>query len=183
MKAAFCIGLLFLASMISSCGGGSGSQTQSQSPSVSALLISPGSASVKAGGVQQFFATAELSDRSAEDITKTVQWAWADATIASINTSGLASASASGSVTITTQTGTVHATATLKVSGTGSGATLQSITLSPAASSMPVNTSQQFTATGKYSDGSSADLTSVATWSSSSTVTDSTSQRWSDPHC
>src|ERR1051325_5507578 len=61
MKAAFCIGLLFLASMISSCGGGSGSQTQSQSPSVSALLISPGSASVKAGSAQRFFATAELS--------------------------------------------------------------------------------------------------------------------------
>src|ERR1043166_5619862 len=71
MKAAFCIGLLFLASMISSCGGGSGSQTQSQSPSVSALLISPGSASINTGGLQQFFATAELSDGSSKDMTNT----------------------------------------------------------------------------------------------------------------
>jgi len=35
---------------------------------------------------------------------------------------------------------------------------------------MPVNTSQQFTALGTYNDGSTADLTSLVSWSSSSTA-------------
>src|SRR5439155_219087 len=42
--------------------------------------------------------------------------------------------------------------------------------LSPAAASVPVNTTQQFTATGNYSDGSSRDLTALVTWGSSSTA-------------
>src|SRR5437773_1166832 len=48
----------------------------------------------------------------------------------------------------------------------GSGST-SALTLSPLASSMPVNTTQQFTAIGSYSDGSSRDLTALVTWSSS----------------
>src|SRR2546422_6659896 len=43
---------------------------------------------------------------------------------------------------------------------TNAAANLTSITLSPLASSMPVNTTQQFTATGSYSDGRSEEHTS-----------------------
>ncbi|MEK6743019.1 MAG: Ig-like domain-containing protein [Nitrospirota bacterium] len=45
--------------------------------------------------------------------------------------------------------------------------TLVSIALSPANPSVAVGTSQQFTATGTYSDSSTRDLTSSATWKSS----------------
>jgi glycosidase len=46
-------------------------------------------------------------------------------------------------------------------------ATLESITVAPASATLPKSTSQQFTATGHYSDGSEADLTSTASWSTS----------------
>jgi YVTN family beta-propeller protein len=47
--------------------------------------------------------------------------------------------------------------------------TLQSITVSSSSSSVPKGQNQQFIATGHYADGSSGDLTVVATWSSSNT--------------
>jgi sugar lactone lactonase YvrE len=57
----------------------------------------------------------------------------------------------------------------LLVSGCGgsSGAatTLTAITISPNQPTLPAGTSQQFNATGFYSDGSSNDLTSSVTWS------------------
>ena len=47
------------------------------------------------------------------------------------------------------------------------GATLNAVTLIPASATLSVGASQQFTATGSYSDGSTQNLTSQATWSSS----------------
>jgi 6-phosphogluconolactonase (cycloisomerase 2 family) len=46
-------------------------------------------------------------------------------------------------------------------------ATLQSIAVSPAAPQLVLGANQQFTATGKLTDGSTQDLTQTATWSSS----------------
>jgi len=118
------------------------------------------------GSTQQFTATAFLSDKTTKDITSSAQWGSSDSTIASINAAGVATGSASGTVTITAKSGTLQGGATLNV--TAAAANLTSIVISPAASSMPVNTSQQFIATGNYTDGSSADLTTLVTWASSS---------------
>jgi hypothetical protein len=49
-------------------------------------------------------------------------------------------------------------------------ATLSSIAVAPASQTLAIGGSQQFTATGTYSDGTTADLTSRATWSSSNTA-------------
>jgi hypothetical protein len=46
--------------------------------------------------------------------------------------------------------------------------TLTALAVTPAAPTVQVNASQQFTATGTYSDGSTADLTALVTWASSS---------------
>ena len=48
--------------------------------------------------------------------------------------------------------------------------TLQSITVAPATASVVVNGTQQFTATGHYSDGSTSNLTNSASWSASGTT-------------
>lgn len=61
--------------------------------------------------------------------------------------------------------------------GGGGIPTLQSIAVTPANASVLVGSTQQFVATGTYSDGSTQNLTSSATWTSSSTavaVVDST---------
>src|SRR5262249_14505612 len=46
---------------------------------------------------------------------------------------------------------------------------LTSITVTPASASVAAGNTQQFSATGHYSDGSSNDITTSATWSSSNT--------------
>src|SRR5207245_1238918 len=45
-----------------------------------------------------------------------------------------------------------------------------SITVTPANASLPLGLTQQFTATAAFSDGTSQDVTGVATWKSSSTA-------------
>jgi len=61
----------------------------------------------------------------------------------------------------------------------GSGGTaasqLKSISVTPHSSSIPLGPSQQFTATGAYGDGSSQDLTTKVTWSSSNPAVATTS--------
>jgi len=52
-------------------------------------------------------------------------------------------------------------------STSGSGAQLQSISITPVNPTLAENASQQFTATGIYSDSTSQDLTSSVTWTSS----------------
>ncbi len=56
------------------------------------------------------------------------------------------------------------------IGGVGSLITLSSITVAPPNPVIPSNASQSFTASGLYSDGSSIDLTGLATWSSSNTA-------------
>src|SRR5215469_13446273 len=50
------------------------------------------------------------------------------------------------------------------------GATLESISVTPANPSIAATATQQFTATGNYSDGTIQDLTNTATWTSSNTA-------------
>ena len=49
----------------------------------------------------------------------------------------------------------------------GSTPTLTGIALTPASASIPVGSSQQFTATGSYSDGSTQNITNIVAWTSS----------------
>src|SRR5579863_356276 len=53
---------------------------------------------------------------------------------------------------------------------TGNAATLVTITVTPTAQNVPVGETQQYTATGHYSDLSTADITDSVTWSSSLTA-------------
>jgi hypothetical protein len=48
--------------------------------------------------------------------------------------------------------------------GTGGTVVLQSITINPGSASIAQGTTQAFTATGNYSDGSTKDLTATAQW-------------------
>jgi trimeric autotransporter adhesin len=81
----------------------------------------------------------------------------------------MATGAAVGSSIITASSGSMNASATLNI--TNQGASLKAITISPTAVSLPVNTAQQFTATGSYSDGSSRDITLLAIWTSSALST------------
>jgi hypothetical protein len=83
----------------------------------------------------------------------------------SAGTNGLATAVGVGQTTITATSANVTASTTLTVTQ----AVLSSISLSPLNVSIAQGSSQQFSALGTYSDGSTQDLTTTATWSSSDT--------------
>lgn len=177
MKTVSCTFVLIIVAMLTACGSnsGAGSHTSTSgngstnsTPTVSSIQVSPNSMAIGIGTNQQFTATAHMSDGTTKDMTSSVQWSSSDSSIASITAAGIATGSSSGSVTITAQSGSMQSSAALTV--TAAAANLTSIVISPTASSMPINTSQQLTATGNYSDGSSADLTSTVTWTSSTTA-------------
>jgi trimeric autotransporter adhesin len=166
MRKALCATLALLLSTLIGCSTGAGSNNPSNQATVSSIQVAPTSMSIGTGSTQQFSAAAHMSDGTSKDVTSTVQWSSSDTDIASITSGGMATGSAPGTVNITAQSGTLKSTATLTISG--AAVNLASIVVSPAASSLPVNTNQQFTATGNYTDGTSADLTALVSWSSSS---------------
>ena len=132
------------------------------------IAINPPTATVALGTTQQFTATGTFSDGSTQDLTQIGQWSSTTATVATISntagTAGLASTLGTGTTTIGISSGLLSATATLLVNP----ASLLSIAINPQSPTIALGTSQQFTATGTYTDGSTQDLTSVVTWGSSS---------------
>src|SRR5213593_2607582 len=170
MKTTRLVLTLFSLAFLAGCGGGSnaGSVTPPSTATLSSLQVTPASMSVAPGAGQQFTATGHYSDGTSKDLTNSVQWSWSDSSIASVSGAGMATAVAFGVVTVTAQSGSLQATATLNVSS--AGANLTAISISPTGASIPIHTTQQFTATGSYSDGSSRDLTALVSWGSSSTA-------------
>ena len=137
---------------------------------LSSIAVTPSNPSVSVNATQQFTATGTYSDSSTADLTNIVTWSSSDVSLATINNSGLVTGIAAGSVTITAASGSLSGTAALTVDASPpTAATLTAIAVTPLNPSVDVNGTQQFTATGTYSDSSTVDLTSTATWGSSNT--------------
>jgi hypothetical protein len=146
-------------------GSISGSTTLTVTAAVLASIsVTPGTSSISLGRTQQFTATGTYSDNSTQDLTSSATWSSSAAGIATVS-AGLASSVAAGSTAIKATSGTLSGSATLTVTP----AVLTAISVTPSAASIAAGTSQQFTAMGTYSDGSSKDLTRTANWSSSAT--------------
>ena len=175
MRRTSAIGILSLASMLlAACSGlpNKISSGGSANPSLTKVSVSPNPASVSVSATASLKATGTYSDGSTQDLTSSAQWSSSNLSVAVVSASGVATGVAAGTATIAAQSGGLSGSAALTVSssggGGGTGANLNTITIAPANPSIPVNTVQQLTATGSYGDGSSADLTSLVTWSSSS---------------
>jgi len=136
------------------------------------LAVTPANASLPAGLTRQFTATGTFTDSSQQDLTGSVTWASSQPGYATISNSGgsrgLASGVAVGATTITaTDPGTsIFGTTTLTVTA----AALVSIAVTPANPSVRAGLTQQFTATGTFTDSSQQDLTTAVTWTSSATA-------------
>jgi hypothetical protein len=128
------------------------------------LTISPLSPSIFVASTLQFAATGYYSDGSTHDLTSTTEWTSSKISVATITSpGGLATGLAKGFTTIKAATGGFSASTTLTISAV----TLQSITVTPATATISMGGTQQFKATGNYSNGSTSDLTNTITWSSS----------------
>ncbi len=85
-------------------------------PVLTSIAVTPASPSASVGATTvQFNATGTYSDNSSKDITSSVSWASSSSTVATIDTSGLATTQAQGTTTITAASGSISGTTTLTV--------------------------------------------------------------------
>ena len=131
--------------------------------SLRALLVEPGTATLRAGATLQLSATQVKSDGSTQDVSSTATWTSSDATKAKVSASGLVTAIAAGSATITATQGKLTATATLSVTAAG----LKAIAVVASRKAVPRGFSELLSAQGVFDDGTTQDLTATATWTSS----------------
>jgi Flp pilus assembly secretin CpaC len=131
------------------------------------IAISPPAASVGPRGTVTFTAIGTYSDGTTQNISPNVNWSSSNTAVATIGAqSGVALGVSGGTTQISASLGSVSSgTATL----TGTTATLQSISISPATTSIARNSTQPLAATGTFSDGTTQDVTTSATWTSTNT--------------
>jgi uncharacterized protein YjdB len=129
---------------------------------VTDVRVDPGTASTTVGGTVTFAATAVLSDGTSTDVTASATWTVTDATIAKV-ASGIATGVAGGTTTVTASISGKSGSAALTVTAKA----LTSVQLSPFAPTVGIGVSIPFKATALYADGTSADVTTTASWSSS----------------
>jgi hypothetical protein len=135
-------------------------------PTLLSIAVAPPTISLAAGYTQQYTATGTYSDGSVQDLTATATWASSTPSFASIVAGGLASTLKIGTTTISATSGVVVGQTTLTVTAP----VLLSIAVTPASVSLGLNATQQYVATGTYSDGSTAAITSSVTWASGNTT-------------
>lgn len=155
--------------MVASCGSSSSTQSHNP-PTLNSISVTPATPSIAAGATEQFVATGNYSDGSTQDLTGTSNWSSSASGTATVQSSGqshpgLATGIAQGTATITAQVTGISGSATLTVTK----ATLTSVFVSPAAATITVGGSAQFTANGNFSDGSTQNVTATADWTSSNT--------------
>ncbi|HWA94798.1 MAG TPA: Ig-like domain-containing protein [Terracidiphilus sp.] len=139
--------------------------TGTSGPTLTSITVTPSTIQIVTGTTQQFTATGHYSDSSTQDLTSSVTWTSSNTPIATISNTGLATGVSAGYTTIAATDGNVTGTATLIVADS----VLSSITVTPATPSIVAGNTQQFTATGHYSDGSTSNITNSCTWNSSNT--------------
>ena len=129
------------------------------------IEVTPTNPTLPSGFTQHFIATGTYSDGSTQPLTDDVTWVSSDPPVASISNAagsrGIATGVSPGTTTITATYGGIVGATTLTVTD----AFLVSIEVTPPDPSVETAHTQQFTAIGNFSDGSSRDLTEDATWS------------------
>ena len=137
------------------------------SPNLLSIAITPEATTIPNGSQQQFNAMGTYSDASKQDLTAVVTWSSSSPLIADISNApdspGLAQALSVGITNIEATYKGVSDSTSLTISA----ATLVSIAITPANSSIPISAKKQYTATGTYSDTSTHDITQDVVWYSS----------------
>ena len=127
------------------------------------IELSPGLPSIALGTTQQMTATGIYDDGSTGDLTAQVTWGSTDGAVATIAAGGLATSHQTGSTSISASFAGKGDTTLLTVTP----AVLAAIQIVPTDPSIAKGTTQAFAATGVYTDGTTQDLTTQVTWSSS----------------
>ncbi len=148
----------------------------SQTPQLSSIVVTPTSATIpNAGATAQFQATGTFLNgknggQNMQNLTDQVTWTSSVSSVATINSTGLATATGEGTTTITATGGNggVTGTATLTVSSSATG-NLTSLTVLPVNQTVPsASQTVQYIAIGTFTGSQpTQDVTNQVTWSSS----------------
>jgi hypothetical protein len=128
-----------------------------------------GTVTIVAQTAQQFKVTGHNSDSTTMDVSSESTWSTSDASVATVSAAGLVNAVAlSGTCTIT---GTYQGM-TASVQLTITDLPIQTITVAPDSATINRGFTEQFTATGLFSNGTDTinqDISGLVSWSSSTT--------------
>lgn len=145
----------------------SGSVSVTVSPALVSIAVTPGNPSLAINTDVQFFATGTYSDNSKQNLTSQVTWVSLNTGVATISTTaptkGLATGVSAGTATISASMGSITGSTQLNVTS----ATVTQITVIAPSPTLTLGLSQQYTASGNFSDGTTQDITDVAQWHSS----------------
>lgn len=127
-----------------------------------ALTVKPQAVTVPLNGIAQLSAEGTYDDGLTADLTLAATWS-SSASAVEVDATGRATGKAAGAADITATFQGFTAQATVSVTA----ATLTALTVSPAQLALPVGGQGQLKVEGRFSDGSTADFTEQAIWSSS----------------
>lgn len=164
----YCTAALLITGLLSACGGGD----QGRDPilgvsaaEVASVSVTPANATVRIGASQQYTATAFYTDGSSRNVTSSAAWSATTPAIATIGAaSGMATGVAVGSTQLSATFGAKSGSAALSVTALP---VLASIAVTPATPAILAGATQQFVATGTYSDNSVAVITNAVVWGAS----------------
>ena len=173
MRDRLLLGALFLVCLvipITGCTNTSG---------LDSIQVTPTAQSLTVGQTAAFTATGVYGNSkhtSTQTITSGVTWTSSTPTVATVNSSGVATAVGAGTTTITASAigyaGPVSAGATITVAASGggvAGGSIVTISIIPGSQSVSgPNQTSQFIAIGTTSSGATENLTNLVSWSTSS---------------
>jgi uncharacterized protein YjdB len=128
------------------------------------IALTPQAPTVQIAATRQLAVIGTYSDATTQDLTASSTFVSATPASATVNSGGLVTGAALGTSVVTATSNGKSATTTVTVPA----ATLASIAVTPAASTVLIGGLQQFVATATYSDNTTAFVTGTAAWSSSS---------------
>ena len=133
-------------------------------PALVTITVSPNQSSLPVGEIRQLTATGNFSDGSIQNLTQSATWTSSGSAIASVNTQGVVTAIGTGAAQVSATSQGITGSASVTVAQP----LLLTITISPNKSSLPLGESEQLTASGNFSDGSTRSLVQSVAWISSS---------------
>jgi trimeric autotransporter adhesin len=146
--------------ILAGCGGGSSGASPA---AIESVQVTPTAPSVARGTSVALKATALCADRTSRDVTAVAEWRSSDPSIVLVDpATGVATGLREGTVAVTAVVAARTGTQTLTVTS----ARLVSIEVSPGGSAA-VGMKVRYSATGRFSDDSTQDLTRQVAWASS----------------
>ena len=137
---------------------------------LNSITVTPSGPSLAKGMTQQFIATGTHSDGTIRDITASATWVSSNTQVAIVSNAtgskGVATTLSQGTTLVTASFGGITSQA---ITLTVTAPVLTSLLVTPSNPSIAIGGGVQFTATGVLSDGTTEDLTSTASWTSSNT--------------